>query len=106
MLAHVAGLESAINNLYSESLFRTRRWPSEGFKTLNDARVLVKDFVQWYNTEHRHNRIKFVTVEQRHKGEDQAILANRSTLYTNARAMNLTHWSKEAGTGIMLAMWS
>ncbi|MDL2009803.1 IS3 family transposase [Klebsiella pneumoniae] len=88
------------DNPYSESLFRTvkysRRWPSEGFKTLDDAREWVRDFVQWYNTEHRHSRIKFVTPEQRHKGEDQAILANRSALYAKARVMNPNRWSKEA----------
>ena len=87
------------DNPYSESLFRTvkysRRWPSEGFKKLDDARTWVRDFVQWYNTEHRHSRIKFVTPEQRHKGEDKAILANRSELYAKARAMNPNRWSKD-----------
>jgi transposase InsO family protein len=53
------------NNLYSESLFRTVKcrlgWPSKGFKLLDEARKWVKEFVYWYNNEHRHNRIKFVT---------------------------------------------
>lgn len=57
------------DNPYSESLFRTvkycRRWPSEGFKSLEDARDWTVEFVHWYNTEHRHSRINFVTPEQK-----------------------------------------
>lgn len=88
------------DNPYSESLFRTvkysRRWPSEGFKTLAEARLWVKDFVQWYNTEHRHSRIKFVTPEQRHNGKDEEILAKRRTLYDKARERNPNRWSGKA----------
>ncbi len=88
------------DNPYSESLFRTvkycHRWPSEGFKSLEEARAWVRDFVRWYNTEHRHSRIKFVTPEQRHKGEDQQILAERAELYAKAKVKNPSRWSGEA----------
>ena len=47
------------------------RWPSEGFESLDAARTWVKEFVHWYNHEHRHSRIKFVTPVQRHTGEDK-----------------------------------
>ncbi|SUC14480.1 Integrase core domain [Proteus vulgaris] len=86
------------DNPYSESLFRTvkysHRWPSEGFKSLEDARAWMKGFAQWYNTEHRHSRIKFVTPAQRHNGEDKAILARRHELYTKAQKKNPNRWSK------------
>jgi len=53
------------DNPYIEYLFRTVKycpqWPSEGFKSLEFARQCVKEFVQWYNHEHRYSRIKFVT---------------------------------------------
>jgi len=85
------------DNPYSESLFRTLkycpRWPSEGFKSLEKARQWVAEFVQWYNHEHRHSRIKFVTPDQRHRGEDQAILAERDKLYQNMRLKNPNRWS-------------
>lgn len=86
------------DNPYSESLFRTvkycRRWPSEGFKDLDEVRGWVKGFADWYNNEHRHSRIKFVTPTQRHNGEDKAILAKRHQLYVKARDNNRIRWSK------------
>jgi transposase InsO family protein len=52
------------DNPYSELLFRTLkycpRWPSEGFKTLEDARSWVKDFTHWYNKEYRHSSISLL----------------------------------------------
>ena len=85
------------DNPYSESLFRTvkycPRWPSEGFKSLEDARVWVYEFVRWYNLEHRHSRIKFVTPDQRHRGEDGIILAKRRELYERKKSQNPNRWS-------------
>lgn len=87
------------DNPYSESLFRTvkyhPRWPSEGFESLDAARTWVKDFVQWYNHEHRHSRIKFVTPVQRHTGEDKMLLARRDKLYTRMKKSNPTRWSRK-----------
>jgi putative transposase len=59
---------------YSESLFRTLKycpqWPAEGFATLDDARVWVREFIERYNR-HYHSRIRFVTLAKRHRGEDK-----------------------------------
>ncbi len=69
------------DNPYSESLFKTLKYrpeyPSLPFKTLVDAREWVADFVSWYNHEHLHSAIKFVTPAQRHAGNDKTILAKR-----------------------------
>lgn len=85
------------DNPYSESLFRTvkysPRWPSEGFKSLHEARAWVHKFVQWYNHEHRHSRIKFVTPDQRHRGKDQKILQKRQELYEMKKLQNPQRWS-------------
>jgi len=85
------------DNPYSESLFRTvkyhPRWPSEGFESIEGARVWVKDFVQWYNHDHRHSRIKFVTPQQRHSGEDVKLLKKRHALYTKMRQRHPERWS-------------
>ncbi len=72
-------------NAFSESLFRTLKycpnWPSDGFSTLDVARDWVNGFVSWYNNEHCHSRIRFVTPMQRHNGEDKLILEKRHLLY-------------------------
>ena len=52
-------------------------------------------FAGWYNTEHRHSSLKFVTPEQRHKGEDVEILARRAAVYKAAKARNPKRWTKE-----------
>lgn len=85
------------DNPFSESLFRTLKycpsWPSKGFATIDDARIWVKEFVQWYNNEHRHSRINFVTPNQRHNGDDVAILKQRHELYTKVKNENPKRWS-------------
>lgn len=42
---------------------------------------------------HRHSRIRFVTPAQRHRGEDQEILAKRHALYQQARNQHPHRWS-------------
>ncbi|VVO76031.1 hypothetical protein PS843_01528 [Pseudomonas fluorescens] len=39
----------------------------------------------WYNTVHRHSRIRFVAPAQRHDGKDGDILARRDAIYGLAR---------------------
>jgi putative transposase len=85
------------DNPYSESLFRTMKycpqWPVAGFANLEAARIWVRDFVSWYNDQHRHSRIRFVTPAQRHRGEDKAILKQRNALYENAKQQRPERWS-------------
>ncbi|MHB1514970.1 MAG: IS3 family transposase [Acidiferrobacteraceae bacterium] len=85
------------DNPYSESLFRTLKycpqWPAGGFADIDVARAWVHDFMIWYNQEHRHSRIRFVTPMQRHHGEDREILANRHALYEAAKAQCPQRWS-------------
>lgn len=87
------------DNPYSEALFRTLKycpqWPSRGFATLEAAQVWVRDFVQWYNHEHRHSRLRFVTPEQRHQGKDRDILARRHEVYNAAKAATPERWSAQ-----------
>lgn len=85
------------DNAYAESLFRTAKYrpefPAEGFADLEEARVWAADFVRWYNMEHRHSGIRYVTPAQRHAGQDHAILAARHALYTQAQELNPARWS-------------
>jgi len=85
------------DNAISEALFRTTKYrpdyPHNGFKSLEHAQQWCKDFVQWYNEEHKHSAIKFVTPSQRHRGDDVQILAKRDALYRQAKAANPSRWS-------------
>lgn len=85
------------DNPYSESLFKTMKYsfnfPSKPFNHVEDAIDWVEQFVKWYNYEHRHSAIKFVTPEQRHTGVDKIILAARRALYKTAQKRNPERWS-------------
>lgn len=85
------------DNPFSEALFRTCKyrqdWPRKGFATKADAQSWVKSFVGWYNCDHLHSAIRFVTPDARHTGHDRATLANRASLYANARTQNPQRWS-------------
>ena len=59
-----------------------------------DARTWADGFVQWYNTEHRHSGLKFVTPQQRHRNEAPAIMRRRVVVYEQARARQPRRWSK------------
>lgn len=85
------------DNAYVESLFRTAKYrpefPDKGFADLDEARAWAAQFVHWYNHEHRHSGIRYVSPAQRHAGEDTAILAARHELYLQARERNPRRWS-------------
>ena len=85
------------DNAQAEAFFRTLKYrpgyPGKGFDTLERAREWVKNFVHWYNHEHRHSALKFVTPTQRHAGDDHAVLRAREQLYEQARARNPERWS-------------
>ncbi|MNV25994.1 IS2 transposase TnpB [compost metagenome] len=86
------------DNAYAEALFRTAKycpmWPEKPFDTLAQARKWVVRFVAWYNEEHRHSGLKYVTPAQRHRGLDHALLAGRKSLYEAARQCNPARWAK------------
>jgi transposase InsO family protein len=77
------------DNAYAESLFRTAKYrpefPAKGFASLNEARAWAAEFVRWYNVDHRHSGIRYVSPQQRHAGKDQAILEARHALYIQAQ---------------------
>jgi putative transposase len=86
------------DNAFIEAFFRTTKYrpqfPSKGFTDLNAARCWVREFAFWYNHEHRHSAIRYVSPAQRHAGHDRLILARRHDLYTRARAANPRRWAR------------
>ena len=85
------------DNAYAESLFRTAKYrpefPVKGFATLEAARRWGAAFVHWYNVEHKHSGIRYVSPQQRHVGEDHAILGARHALYAAAKERHPARWS-------------
>jgi putative transposase len=85
------------DNPYSESLFKTMKYrpsyPQRAFETILAARRWVGQFVQWYNHDHRHSAINFVTPGERHAGLDTALLSKRAEVYEAAKARHPERWS-------------
>jgi putative transposase len=85
------------DNPFSESLFKTLKYcpeyPSKPFDNIEDARDWVDKFVSWYNNQHLHSGINFVTPESKHKGEDIEILNKRNIIYLEAKRKNPNRWS-------------
>lgn len=86
------------DNPYAESIFRTCKYrpdyPIKGFENLDSAREWVLKFVKWYNMNHRHSGLKFLTPNQRHTGKANEIFANRKLVYEAARLKNPKRWSR------------
>jgi len=87
------------DNAHVESLFRHLKYapsyPAAGFDDLEAARRWVARFVSWYNTEHLHGAIGYVTPDDRHHGRDIALLAKRRELYEKARQAHPRRWSRD-----------
>ncbi|ANB01569.1 transposase [Ectothiorhodospira sp. BSL-9] len=85
------------DNAYAEALFRTCKYvpgyPAKGLESLDKAREWVHGFVRWYNHEHRHSAIRFVTPAERHRGEDKAILVRRHQQFQRARQLRPERWT-------------
>ena len=82
---------------FAESLFRTCKYrpnyPSKPFDTVEEARQWTQKFVQWYNHQHKHSGLKFVTPAQRHDGRDEAILRSRKQVYEAAKEKRPERWA-------------
>jgi putative transposase len=85
------------DNAYVESLFRTAKYrpefPAKGFASLEVTRRWADQFVHWYNYEHKHSGIGYVSPAQKHCGQDIAILAARDVVYAEAKRLNPSRWS-------------
>ena len=85
------------DNAICEALFRTLKYrpgyPRKPFASLEEARAWVETFVAWYNSEHLHSGIKYVTPNDRHEGRDVAILAARHEVYKNAKRATPRRWT-------------
>lgn len=86
------------DNAFAEASFRTLKYrpnyPSRPFASLAEAQAWVAQFVAWYNTEHRHSAIRYVTPDQRHYGQERVILEQRQRVYAAAKDRHPERWSQ------------
>jgi len=86
------------DNPYSEALFRTLKhtpaYPHLPFANLAAEHRWVVRFVAWYNGEHRHSAIRYVTPDQRHDGREREILTRRHRIYQLARRSHPERWTR------------
>jgi len=85
------------DNPYSESLFHTLKYrpdyPRRPFQSMEEACSWVAAFAGWYNDQHRHSGIRFVTPSQRHSGEAIEICRHRARVYELARQHHPLRWT-------------
>lgn len=88
------------DNPFSEALFRTAKYhqtfPFESFfATITDARIWCEKFVNWYNNQHLHSALKFITPQQRHCGDDHLVMRKRHLVYEVAKKQHPERWAKQ-----------
>lgn len=85
------------DNPYAESIFKTFKYrpeyPIKGFASIDEARKWVQKFVHWYNKEHRHSGLNFITPNQRHQGLADQVFEKRQQVYEAAKAKHPERWS-------------
>ena len=84
------------DNAFSESLFSTLKrkagYPKK-FNTLEEAREWMAKFVDWYNNEHMHTRLNYITPAARRNGKYLEIFKKRNETFENARSAHPERWS-------------
>ena len=92
------------DNPFIESLFSTvKRAPIyPGWFPSNDKSYVMKyfnEYFQWYNQEHYHSRIGYVTPVQKHEGLAEGILEQRRMGLAAQRDMRRDYWLSKQITG-------
>jgi putative transposase len=86
------------DNPYVESLFGTMKtrvgYPKKPFESIEAAQEWVDRFVRWYNEEHRHSALNWITPMDRHTGKETALLRRREQTYREARRRHPERWSR------------
>ncbi len=79
------------DNCFSEAQFKTLKYrPNfpERFDSLADARAFCQTFFAWYNYDHRHSGIGYMTPAAMHTGVAPVIYEQRATVLKNAFAQH------------------
>lgn len=83
--------DNAFIESWHKTLKHTVGYPSF-FTSLDHARTWYADFVAWYNYEHLHSSLGYVTPHQRRTGEAHAIYQKRNQTLRDAMMKNPLRW--------------
>lgn len=87
------------DNPFIESLFRTVKYHPGyplRFETLEETRLWMADFVNWYNTVHLHSSIGYVTPEQLRSGQAVEIFQRRNEVMEQAKTVHPERWGSRS----------
>lgn len=98
------------DNPFSESQFKTMKYRPDfpqRFGSLADARAHCRAFFDWYNHQHRHSGIGFMTPHAVHFGQATGILATRQRALDIAFLANPTRFKGRAplAQAVPTAVW-
>jgi len=86
------------DNAHIESFHKTLKYTvgyPKFFASPAYARTWYADFIHWYNNEHLHSGLGYVTPMQRRTGEAKAIYAIRAKTFQEARVKNPLRWRQD-----------
>jgi putative transposase len=75
------------DNPYSESAFKTLKYRPDFpdcFGCIEDARIFLNQYFNWYNYEHKHSGIAMLTPFDFHSGNFETIIEKRDSVLKNA----------------------
>jgi len=79
------------DNPFSEAHFRTLKYCPQfpdRFGSIEDGRAFGQDFFRWYNQDHRHSGLGFLTPAVVHFGQAEAVRAHRDRVFAAAYALH------------------
>jgi transposase InsO family protein len=97
------------DNPYSEALFRTLKYapayPRVPFPNVAAGERWVARFVDWYNAEHRHSAIRYVTPNERHDGRERDSWLGAMTCTAAPATQTRSAGEATPGTGVPSIWW-
>ncbi len=83
------------DNAFIESWHKTLKYSvgyPDFFSSIENARVWYANFINWYNTEHLHSALGYVTPEQHRTGKSDELYITRNETLLLARSANPARW--------------
>ena len=100
-----ARYQTPTDNAWIESWFRILKYDWLRFKdyiSFDQLKHMLEEFIGFYNTQRYHGAIGYVTPDQKHKGQDKKILAQREAKKLRSRRRRFEINSNRKDPGLLL----